>query len=464
MKPLLLLAFCLATFPARAAPVLATPFRDGAVLQRGKPVPVWGKADPGETLKVEFKGQAHETMADAQGLWSTSLDPLEASDAPARLVVSGKQIVTIEDVLVGEVWLCSGQSNMNLSVRQVDHAAQEIAEGKHPLIRQFLVEGVVSEQPQTFVEGNWQACSPETVGDFTAVGYFFARELHRELKVPVGIIHATLGGSPVEGWISQPVLAGNPAFGVVAERWQVMKPKVSGKGLRNMPSGLYNGLIHPLEPFALAGFAWYQGEGNRERPTEYAALFTTMIKQWRSSFQQGDLPFLFVQLPNFAEPADKKRESWPLIREAQASALAMPNTGMAVTLDVGDPAQLHPGNKQAVGRRLGAVALAQVYGRKVEHSGPAFAEATPEGAAMRVRFNNAAGLAFKGDPREAFELAGADGKYLPGEARIEGETVVVSAPGLDKPVSVRFEWKNAPTAWLFNAAGLPAAPFRTDHH
>ncbi len=464
MKPLLLLAFYIATLPARATLVLAAPFRDGAVLQRGKPVPVWGKAEPGESIKVEFKGQAHAATADAQGLWATSLGPLEGSDAPASLVVSGKETVTIKDVLVGEVWLCSGQSNMHLAVREADHAKEEIAEAKHPLIRQFLVEGAVSEQPQAFTEGKWQACSPETVGNFTAVGYFLAREIHSALKVPVGIIHATLGGSPVEGWISREALAGNPAFGVVAERWKLLRPRVSGKGLRNMPSGLYNGLIHPLEPFALAGFAWYQGEGNRERPAEYAALFTTMIRQWRAAFQQGDLPFMFVQLPNFAEPTDKTRESWPLIREAQASALALPNTGMAVTLDVGDPAQLHPGNKQDVGMRLASVALAQVYSRAVEHSGPGFEDARAEGAAMRVRFHHAAGLVFKGDPKEAFEVAGTDGKYVAAEARIDGETVVVSASGLDKPEFVRFEWKNAPTAWLFNAAGLPAAPFRTDHH
>ncbi len=458
--PLSILAVVFLPAALHAEVTLATPFRDGAVLQGGKPVPVWGTANAGEKVSVVFNDQTKQTQADAQGRWSVKLDSLAASDKPAELCVAGQNVVTVKNIVVGEVWLCAGQSNMHFMVKQALNAKREMDVARHPLIRQFMVNSCVSDKPLGLVEGDWQECSPKTVGEFTAVGYFFARDLHRELAVPIGIIHATLGGSPIEGWLSEQALASNPAFAVVAQRWALLKPRVSGEGLRNQPAGLYNGLVRPLEPFAMAGFLWYQGEGNCERADEYALLFRTMIQHWRTDFQQPGLPFLFVQLPNFIDTRDKTGDSWPRLREGQASALAQPNTAMVVTIDVGDAIQLHPLNKQAVGKRLALQALAKVYDRKVEATGPVFAGLSREASALRLRFDHAAGLAFVGDAGKAFELAGANGKLVPAQARIQGETVIVSAPGVDQPAAIRFEWSNNPEAFLVNQSKLPAAPFR----
>jgi sialate O-acetylesterase len=377
------------------------------------------------------------------------------------VVAAGSRQV-INDVLVGDVWLCSGQSNMFFYVRQADHAAEEIANARHPLLREFLVKSIVSDDPLAFADGEWETCTPQTVPTFTAVGYFFARDLQREIHVPIGIIRATLGGSPIEGWLSEPALAGDPAFKVVGNRWETMRA-TRGKGDRNQPSGLYNGLIHPLEPFALAGFVWYQGEGNHAHPTEYGRLFRTMISQWRADFRQGDLPFLFVQLPGYDEPGDLTHESWAWLREEQASALDLPRTGMAVALDLGEPKDHHPTNKQEVGRRLALVALRRFYGRANEDSGPIMATATREGAAFRVSFRNATGLKVVGDPAELFLIAGADRRFVRATAQLQGESVLVSTTAVPEPVAVRFEWMNVPTAYLKNAAGMPAPPFRTDH-
>jgi sialate O-acetylesterase len=456
------IAVLLAT-AARAELVLGTPFRDGAILQRNKPVPVWGRADPGEKIAVDFSGRHAEAVADAQGRWQAALAALPASDQPSRLVVAGKQRVAVENVLVGDVWLCSGQSNMFFYVRQGDRAAEEIASANHPLLRQFLVKSVVSDDPQPFVDGEWQTCSPDTVPTFTAVGYFFARDLQHELHVPIGIIRATLGGSPVEGWLSASALASDRAFGVVAERWAALRATLKEKGNRNQPGGLYNGLIYPLEPFALAGFLWYQGEGNAERATEYARLFRAMITQWRADFRQTDLPFLFVQLPGYEEPRDVTHESWAWERENQAAALSLAHTGMAVALDLGDAKNIHPTNKQDVGHRLAQVALHQVYGRPEEDSGPVYQRTTHEGAAMRVTFAKAGGLRLDGDPERMFLIAGEDRKFVPATAKVDGESVLVSAVSVPHPVAVRFEWMNMPTAFLRNRTGLPAAPFRTDN-
>jgi sialate O-acetylesterase len=457
-----ILVFLVMAAGVRAAIVLAAPFRDGAVIQRGKPIPVWGKAQPGETVEVEFGGQMRKTVADEQGRWSVRLGPFAANSAPAKLTATGRDVVTVRNVLVGEVWLCSGQSNMNFPLKQAANAPSEIAGADYPLIRHFVVDSAVSDRPLEMVGGEWQASSPDTAGSFTAVGYFFGRELFRKLGVPIGIMKATLGGSPIEAWLSEDALGAEPAFGVVAARWRVMRPRIEGRGFRNQPGGLYNGLIHPLEPGALAGFLWYQGEGNAERAMEYEKLFLTMIRQWRRDFQQGDLPFIFAQLPNFAPTNDLTGQSWAWLRAAQAAALSLPHVGMAVTIDIGDNAALHPANKQDVGRRLALVALAKVYGLPVGDTGPTFAGMEPVGAELRIRFKQADGLRFVGDPGRVFELAGDDRKFVPAVGRIDGETVIVSAPDVTQPVAVRFSWRNAPAAHLVNRGGLPAAPFRTD--
>ena len=459
-KRILLITLALVSLTGlRAEIILAAPFRDGAVLQRGKPVPVWGRAAAGEEVRVEFDGQSLRTVADSGGRWRVQLESMPANAAPARLVVRGHNVVTVSDILVGEVWLCSGQSNMNMAVRDARDAEKEIAEANHPLIRHFVVKSQVADDPVEMADGEWRACKPGNVGAFTAAGYFFGRELHRQLGVPVGVMKATLGGSPIEGWLSAEALASDPAFSVVAERWKALKPRVE-KGNRNQPAGLYNGLIHPLEPFALAGFLWYQGEGNAERSGEYARLFTTMIAQWRRDFAQGDLPFVFAQLPKWRPKPNQMAHDWPGLRAAQtAVAASVPNTFMAVTLDAGDKDDLHPKNKQEVGRRMALLALAKVYGRPVESSGPVFKSAEAVGSVVKVHFDHADGLRIEGDAVQGFEIAGPDGKFQPALVFEDGSSLWVESGRVARPAVVRHAWSALPETYVFNKAGLPAAPF-----
>lgn len=476
---------------------LSTLFRDGVILQRGKPVPVWGTADAGENVSVSFANQTKSAVADKSRKWMIRLDPLKENSTPSQLTATGKNSVVVNNVLVGEVWLCSGQSNMQLPLSASDGAKDEIAQANAPLVRYFDVKASIEEEPTDDADGAWQDCTPATAGSFTAVGYFFGREVQRELGVPVGIIKVSLGGSPIEGWMSGRVLASTPASAPAYKAWEGMKKgyiqraeeyrsklaawneghkdSASDKSSddprptrawvdsdRNKPGGLYNGFVYPLEPFALAGFVWYQGEGNVPRSAEYKILFPMLISQWRRDFQQPDLPFLFVQLPNYDQKNDATNESWAWQRESQAAALKLPNVGMAVTIDIGDPVNLHPGNKKDVGKRLAMIAMNQVYNRKTEDSGPIHEEVTRKGDSLRIRFTNADGLQIHGDPAMAFTIAGANRKFVPAQARIEGDAVVLTANGVAKPVAARLNWTNNPSAYLVNKSGLPAAPFRTD--
>lgn len=461
----LILAFPILLFAAatvRGDVTLAAPFSDGTVLQRGKPVPVWGRADAGEEVKVEFAGQSLHTRAESDGRWRVDLAPMLANADPAQLVVTGKNRVTVSNVLIGEVWLCSGQSNMNMALRQALEAEREIAAANYPLIRHFVVKSKVSDGPAEMTAGEWKTCTPENAGSFTAVGYFFGRELLRNLNVPIGLMKATLGGSPVEAWMSAEALASDPAFAVVGPRWEQLKPKVE-PGNRNQPSGLYNGLIHPLQPVALAGFLWYQGEGNSERAGEYEKLFSTMIRQWRRDFRQGDLPFVFAQLPKWLPKDPLRGQDWPALRAAQAAvAAAVPNTHMAVTLDVGDKDDLHPKNKQEVGRRLALLALANVYGQPVAFSGPVLKGVERVGSGLRLFFDHAEGLRIAGDPKAGFEIADEKGTFWPATAFEDGNRLWIESGKVLEPSVVRYAWSNLPEAYLFNRAELPAAPFRAE--
>ena len=482
----------------RADVSLASLFQDHAVLQRDKPVPVWGWADPGEAVTVTFAGQEAKTVADASGRWRVDLAPLAASAEPAELVVAGRNRVVVSDVLVGEVWLCSGQSNMAWTVAASDRFAEEKPAARFPLIRHYKVPLRVADAPESRIKGEWQATSPDTVGNFTAVGYFFARELHRKLGVPIGLVNSSYGGTPVEAWMSPDSLASDPAFAVVGQRWAEALAKYperaaahqeatarwtaerdaakaagkpfdrraprppQGPGHPDTPSGLYHAMIHPLVPFALRGAIWYQGESNAGRASEYRALFSAMITQWRRAFGQGDFPFYWVQLANFK--TDKPDSgAWPLLREAQTQTLALPETGQAVTIDIGNPDDIHPRNKQEVGRRLALIAMSQTYGQTMDYSGPVFVRADPEKGRLRLVFAHAVtGLIAREKPLSSFEVAGADGVYRPATADIDGDTVVVRAADVPAPVSVRYAWSNSPDANLFNGAGLPAVPFRSD--
>ncbi len=483
----------------RADVTPAPPFQDHAVLQRDKPLPVWGRADPGERVTVAFKGQSVGTTAGADGHWMVYLEPVEASAEPAELTITGKNTVTIRDVLVGEVWLASGQSNMEWPVARSADAEKEIAAARFPLIREFNAARTSVMEPAHTVAGAWKICSPESAGDFSAVAYHFARSLHRRLGVPVGIVNSTWGGTAIEAWLDRFTLQGTAAWPAVDARWQESlaefeERKVNhplemaawreaeekartagtpnplpwprapvGPGTPYAPAGLFNGMIAPLQPFALRGVIWYQGESNWRRPDEYAGLFPAMIRAWRAHWNDDRLPFLFVQLAGYQVPDDPSGRGWAWLREAQAAALALPATGMAVAIDIGEPKDIHPRNKQEVGRRLALLARTGVYELPGDAHGPVFASVQREGAALRVRFRHVAdGLTAEKKPPQALEVAGADRKFYPATGRIERDTLVVSAPEVREPVAVRYAWSNHPEANLFGGNGLPVAPFRSD--
>lgn len=646
-KSLALVVTCLAigaSLPLRAAVHLASPFGDHMVLQEGQPVPVWGAAAAGEKVTVKFAGQQKSAAADAGGHWRVDLAPLATSAKPRAFTVTGSATptpLTLTDVLVGEVWLCGGQSNMErqlglrIGQKPILNWEAEVASANHPLIRQCYVTQTRDVVPHATVQASWTVCSPETVADFTAVGYFFARDLQAVHGGPVGIIHSSWGGTPAEAWTSREGLAafhefddtiaalrdtpsdptkalrmyheklavwyrdndpgsgahpwsvpdldttgwetmnlptlweaaGHPDYDGVAwfrrsfdlpagwaghdlelhlaavddsdttwvngvevgsnDEWNfprvyrvpaaILKPTGNtiavrvldtggGGGIWNgdhdlplelrsigvkgaplslrgpwlcrfsrsldgaptvppnpalgalMPTVLYNGMIAPLIPYAIRGVVFYQGENNAGRPTQYRTLLPALIEDWRKRWDEGDFPFLFVQIAPF-------REQPPEIREAQLIAWQhTPNTAMAVTIDCGDPEDIHPADKQPVGARLALAARALAYGEKIEYSGPVFADMKVAGGGRAVlHFTHlGGGLLAPGGTLEGFTVAGADGVFHPAKAVIAGDTVEVSADEVPKPTAVRYGWANVAKGNLFNRAGLPASPFRTD--
>jgi len=404
-------------------------------------------------------------------------------------------------VLVGEVWVCSGQSNMGWSVQASNNAAEEIAAATYPQIRLFTVARRPSDKPEADTPGSWVECNPQTVPGFTAAGYFFGRQLHQDLSVPVGLINSSWGGTMAEAWTTRSSLEANEMFAPVLQRWadgeaaypqqkadydvkladwkkrqeeakaanQPFTERAPNAPLfdqkQHMPAGLYDGMIQPLIPFAIQGAIWYQGESNAGRAYAYRALLPTMIQDWRDSWGQGAFPFYIVQLANFMAPREQPGESaWAELREAQTlTAQTVGNSGQAVIIDIGEEKDIHPKNKQDVGRRLALIALAQTYGRTVEFSGPLYDSLTTDGGKALVTFTHAAGLAAKGgEPLRGFAIAGEDRKFVWAEATIEGDMVVVASPEVAAPVAVRYDWADNPNGNLTNAADLPACPFRTD--
>lgn len=472
----LVAALLLSLSPRLAGAVqLAGIFGEGMVLQRGETTPVWGTAAPHEKVKVRFAGQECEGVADARGAWRVALHGLAASDLPGRLTVSTgtASVVELGNILVGDVWLCSGQSNMVMPLAKMRNGAEETAAANHPALRLFAVARAVSAAPATDVKGTWAVCSPKSAGMFSAVAYVFGREIHAALGVPIGLVASCWGATRIEAWMSQQALDAFPEMQEAQRQWQKVRPTLAGKErdaagkpdneLRLMPAGLYHAMIHPITPAAVRGVIWYQGEANEDQPGEYARLFPAMIQQWRAAFAQPDLPFYFVQLPNFSRSSDPaKSRRWAYLREAQARALKLPATGMAVTIDVGEADAIHPKNKLDVGRRLARVALAGTYARPVEASGPVVEKIARDGPGFVIRFRHAAGLQSKIAGVPGFEVAGADRVFYPAVASIEGDRVIVSAPAAPEPIAVRYAWRNTPVASLFNASGLPAAPFRSD--
>jgi len=502
---------------AKADLVLAPAFTDHAVLQRDKPITIWGNALPGNQVKAEFHGTSAAALVDANGKWSLSLPAQPASalglDLKIEEISSNKSIInstTLHDILVGEVWLCSGQSNMEFMVYdpksisfKLNNVAVEVSSAHFPLIRQLKVTKKMADIPLNTATASWSICSPETVGQFTAVGYFFARDLFRRINVPIGIINSTWGGTQVESWMSPEASENNPFYQTVTKRWNDLKisypdrlseyktklalwekdfslvsnkPKLKSLFLKKNPrpkapplpkenpTCLYNGMINPLVPYGLRGVLWYQGESNASRASEYHSLFADMITAWREHFAQDDLPFFWVQLSNFKVPSDRTDQTWAYLREAQTQTLSLPNTGQAVTLDIGDPLNIHPGNKQEVGRRLALLAKNRVYGISVDDTGPSFRAATASSDSLVVTFTgHDLALTAGGKPLQAFEIAGEDHVFYPAKALISGESVVVRSPKVSNPVAVRYAWHNAPEANLYSGSGLPAVPFRSDN-
>jgi sialate O-acetylesterase len=494
MRLPLCVSICLVLVAGARAEVRLNPlFTDHCVLQRDLAVPVWGTAAPGEDVVVTFGRQTRKAKADADGRWMVRLDKMSASDEPRVLKAGDAQA---SDVLVGEVWLCSGQSNMQWPLHQTSNATSAIASAADESLRLFQVPRVASDTPVDAVAANWDVASPGSVSNFSAVAYYFGRDLRRALKVPVGLVLSAWGGTPAEAWTPRPLLESHPALRSIIENYEKsegefdaekarvkfkkdlaswsnrvevakasgqpppgrprLEPKPSTTPKR--PACLYNGLIHPLVPYAMRGAIWYQGESNNGRALEYETLLPVMIDAWRKDFGVRPFPFIQVQIAPYQGMS-------PAIREAQLRiARKHPDTYMAVTADVGEEKDVHPRNKEPVGVRLARIALARVYGRRMEDSGPVFAGMTVAGGKAVLRFDHAVGgLVARDGKLVNFTVAPAGStNFVPAQARMEGSKVVVEGEGIAAPGAVRYCWTNWFQGDLFNGAGLPASPFRTD--
>jgi sialate O-acetylesterase len=445
--------------PARADVSLPSILGSNMVLQREQPVPIWGWASPGEKVSVTLDQQKLSATADDKGNWKVMLAPMKAG-GPYQVVVAGENTLKLSNVMVGEVWLCSGQSNMEFPTYGALDAKKEI-EGADKLgMHLFRVAGAGNHLVQKDVKGQWVVCDSGSANGFSAVGFFFGRHVAKELKVPVGMIDASLSASPIQGWMPPQAWQGD-----VRLETEYNKARAQTTDLDNMwkPSTLHNAMIAPLIPYGLRGMLWYQGESNAGGDKLHNLRFNNLVTTWRKMWGQGDFPFLYVQLPNYNGPP-----FWAPFRELQAMSLALPNTGMAVTLDIGEPNNIHPPNKQEVARRLWLIAAAKVYGKTdVEYSGPVYASMKVEGSKAVLTFTHlGGGLVAKGSADgktlTGFVVAGEDGKFLKAQAAIDGPHVVVWSDSVERPATVRYAWAPNPTCNLFNRAGLPAGSFRTD--
>ena len=517
-------------------------FTDGMVLQRDSVLPVWGTANPGEEVTVEFAGQKKSSKADDKGVWMVKLDPVQASSSPSDMTVSsGGSQTKVTKVLVGDVFLAGGQSNMGSPLFAAHNAAEVLPEATDDKLRFFNVAMKTAAEPQTEVSGQWKASDPTNAKNFSAVAYFFAREIRQSTDVPVGVVSAPWGGTPIETWMSLDSIKAPPALTNVLAKWEKAleyyakvkadpklvsdyeakleqwkkevypgfteavktynadkaagkpvgeKPKPAWEEPTNpdpmgipspsrrpsTPSVSYNAMIAPLSPLALKGVLWYQGEANAGRGIEYRELFPRMIQGWRKQWGV-DFPFLFVQLPmNGKDPVPVAKDGEPFLREAQFMTLKEPRTSMAITIDVGDPNNVHPGDKLDVGKRLSLLARRDIYGEKIDASGPLYQGFKVEGDKIRISFKETAkGLkpgqapwCAKGveplptDKLIGFVIAGSDENWVEADAVIDGTDVIVSSKSVPNPVAARYGWAHSPRCNLYNSEGLPASPFRTD--
>ena len=503
----------------RAEVRLSALFTDHAVLQRDRPLPVWGWATPGEQVRVTLGAETGETTTGSDGRWQVTLKPQPVSKTPVTLAVTGKNTLTVKDVLLGDIWLCGGQSNMEWTLGGCD-APEDIRTAELPLVRQFGVEYHFATTPQTEVKGRWAVCTPQTAPGFTAVGFYFARRVQKETGVPIGLLRSCIGGTNIELWMSQETLLNTPALAPYA---QVMRASLAayqkdlaaalpgieawtakcraamqaGNSLPLPPAipefpfvervarprcvTLHNGMIAPLVPFALRGALWYQGESNATdvaASRQYIEKKRAMLADWRKWFGHPELPFYFVQLAAWRQPTDQAAggDGWAHLREGQRLCLQIPHTGMAVAIDIGEADDIHPKNKFDVGERLARWALANDYGQKITPSGPLFRHLTLDGNKAVVEFDHVGGGLMVGrktgrNPVEEvrdgalkrFAIAGKDRKWVWADAKIVGNTVVCTHPEVPNPVAVRYAFAINPAgANLYNRDGLPASPFRTD--
>lgn len=505
MRSLLVLCLSLLALPVTAEVQLPHMLSDHAVLQRERPVHLWGWATAGAKLSLHFHAQTAQAQANELGRWDAWLAP-EKAGGPYTLTIGGDgPEKTVTDLLVGDVWFASGQSNMEMPLEGfrnaqgdatavVKDADREIAGARNHRLRLLLVQHKTADFPLADITGEWTECTPETARHFSAVAYFFGREVAGHESVPIGLIDSTWGGTPADAWTSMDALGSDPAllpawahwahFSAhlaevdamrAAEKRQDAEAKAAGRPAPSHPwhpdphswepAALYNGMVAPFTPMSLRGFLWYQGESNSppERAPFYSTIFPAMITDWRAHFGQGDLPFLFVQISSFSSPG----EDWGRVRDAQRRTLRLARTAMAVTLDVGLADNVHPPDKQTVGDRLARAARAMVYGEQVGYASPLFREATPEilpsgGAGFRVWFDHGQGLTFRGKPATGFEVAGADGHWVAATAHVEGGSVLVTSDAVPHPVSVRYGWSGVVDSNLYNSDGLPASTFTSE--
>ncbi len=496
----LFLTFLLSAFAAtglQAGLKLPAIIGDHMVLQRDLANPIWGWADPGADVTVAIAGQTHQAKAGEDGKWKVALTPLPVSREALSMTISSKdETLTLSDILVGEVWICSGQSNMQWSVKQSDDPDLEIATANYPNIRLITVPLVGTQEKQDDFKGQWDPCTPETVGDFSGVGYFFGRQLHQTLDVPIGLIDNAWGGSAAEAWVSRETMEADTRFASVMENWKKIEAtydhekamadwkvkaeeaKAAGKPAPRQPSNLltgnarpgniWAGMLHPTIGYGIRGAIWYQGESNAGRAYQYDDLFGLMISEWRKAWSIGDFPFYWVQLADFkAEKPEPGESDWAELREAQTNTLALPNTGQAVIYDLGEGRDIHPRDKQNVAKRLARLALARDYGQsQVEYLSPSHKSLEVNGGKAILTFENAGsgGLyAFDTEAVAGFAVAGEDKVWHWATGMVVApDKVEVSSSAVANPVAVRYAWADNPVANLRGRNGLPVIPFRTD--
>lgn len=468
----------------------ASIFGDNMVLQQGIHAPIWGTSAPNQKISLSFNDKLLSTKSDQQGNWLFKL-PKQLTGGPFRMVIAATaDSVVFTNVMVGEVWLASGQSNMQFTLHEAKNSAQELSEANYPNIRFFTVEHAISNKPLTKVQGAWKASNPDNAREFSAVAYFFARDLYQDKSVPVGIISASWGATPVEAWTSGEALLHHPDFkdSVIRyqhsdEDWELLYThflnenkeaknlRLAGKApvmpaQKNYPTALYNSMIAPLIPYGIKGVIWYQGENNATRAMQYRSLFPLLINDWRTLWKNSKLPFLFVQLANFRarNPEPVFTDNWASLREAQTLALHLPNTGMAVAIDIGDAKTIHPTDKQDVGKRLYMAAKHIAYHQPGVYSGPIYLSMAIRNNTLEISFQHTgSGLHFKGDKLYGFEIAGADRKFYWADGVIAGDKVILHTDQVPHPIAARYGWASNPPTSLYNSADLPASPFRTDN-